>query len=846
MTGTVCAGTTYYVDADTGNDANNGQAPGSAWETITHAVNTVPAGASPADPNSIQVAAGLYDTTNNGETFDITFDNANIKLVGAGAATTTIDGEGAGMILDINATGITVEGFNITNATHGIGSDDVGGFSVLNNIFYNLGDGVHFDIYEDDLASDYSVEDILISGNTINSSSDGVYIEIELYYNESITGSGFTVTIGDIDILDNVFMRSSDCLDIDDLDVRHLDGGSISIGDINILRNEFYGGGDGIDSDCYSTYLTNTTITVGDVVISDNTFENQTSDAIEFDYYEAEYWNGTTTGTFGDLVITGNVITSTGHSCDGIDLEYGDFSYFEDDASLMAGNLEITDNVIEVDDDGIDLDYEYIYKLYNNSAITAGEISITGNTIDSDEYGICLYYYGIGEYMYGNSEITTGDVHIEGNTIDSDDEAIYVYYEYVAYEMKDDTILLMGDTYVVDNEISADDDGIYIEYYDYEVGEYNDNYAYAELPSYIITGNTFDVTGDGIEIYTYSNPDDTYGDSVVDYGGFLIDDNTFSCANGIYFYIEDVCEDCYDSSGAIIRDITITNNRFNDVDETAIYIYFDDVGYCFDDDGMVEVGDMVIADNVIDGAGGYGVYVEYYNIYSEYSATVTMGVLDILRNDISNVADDGIYVIYDIDVDGDSTTSIGRALIQDNTIDGCGANGIYMSMSKDVDTSATLNFGDPIIEGNTIQNCEDGIYFDHVEYATIKRNMIMNNVAGPTGVHLDGDSDSNEIHENCFYDNIEQAWDDGTGNDWTGNYWSPSPGGIGDYTIPGRAGSEDSKPLDECQPTECPECPPVRVGPDTTANVPVLTPSGLVLLIGLLAVVGSVMLRRRE
>ena len=54
------------------------------------------------------------------------------------------------------------------------------------------------------------------------------------------------------------------------------------------------------------------------------------------------------------------------------------------------------------------------------------------------------------------------------------------------------------------------------------------------------------------------------------------------------------------------------------------------------------------------------------------------------------------------------------------------------------------------------------------------------------------------IPENCFIDNEPQAWDDGTDNNWIGNYWSPPSGGSSNYIIPGAAGSEDKDPLDEC------------------------------------------------
>ncbi|RZB29417.1 MAG: hypothetical protein AEth_01234 [Candidatus Argoarchaeum ethanivorans] len=76
--------------------------------------------------------------------------------------------------------------------------------------------------------------------------------------------------------------------------------------------------------------------------------------------------------------------------------------------------------------------------------------------------------------------------------------------------------------------------------------------------------------------------------------------------------------------------------------------------------------------------------------------------------------------------------------------------------------------------------------------------MIVNNSGGGTGAHVTVESNDNEIHENCFIDNEPQAMDNGTNNNWTGNYWFPPPGGIGDYTISGSAGSEDADPLDDC------------------------------------------------
>ena len=96
-----------------------------------------------------------------------------------------------------------------------------------------------------------------------------------------------------------------------------------------------------------------------------------------------------------------------------------------------------------------------------------------------------------------------------------------------------------------------------------------------------------------------------------------------------------------------------------------------------------------------------------------------------------------------------------------------------------------------------IRNNSHGVWVNQSDSNTIERNMIVNNTVTGTGVHLTAGSAYNEIHENCFYDNVPQAWDNGTGNNWTGNFWSdyapPPP-----YLINGTADSEDGDPLQDC------------------------------------------------
>ena len=101
-----------------------------------------------------------------------------------------------------------------------------------------------------------------------------------------------------------------------------------------------------------------------------------------------------------------------------------------------------------------------------------------------------------------------------------------------------------------------------------------------------------------------------------------------------------------------------------------------------------------------------------------------------------------------------------------------------------------------ILDGEII-NCGHGIWIKSGSENIIERNIIRDNTLFDTGAHLESDAVNTEIHENCFYDNVPQAGDNGTNNNWTGNFWSdytpPPP-----YLINGTANSEDSDPLDKC------------------------------------------------
>nr|CBH39401.1 hypothetical secreted protein, containing PEGA domains [uncultured archaeon]CBH39888.1 hypothetical secreted protein, containing PEGA domains [uncultured archaeon] len=111
---------------------------------------------------------------------------------------------------------------------------------------------------------------------------------------------------------------------------------------------------------------------------------------------------------------------------------------------------------------------------------------------------------------------------------------------------------------------------------------------------------------------------------------------------------------------------------------------------------------------------------------------------------------------------------------------------------------AIYNSSGNAIQNGAIINCGQGIWIASGSANRIEGNRIQNNSIAGTGVRLESGVTNTGIHENCFIDNVPQAWDDGTYNNWVSNFWSQPPGGTGNYTIPGAAGSADTDHLDVC------------------------------------------------
>ena len=99
----------YYVNADSGDDSNTG-GYNDPWKTITHALGAVNGTAD--NPAFIQVASGLYDETNNGESFPL-YPQQYTMLLGFDKEDTIIDGENSTYLIWCKSN-LSISGFTIT------------------------------------------------------------------------------------------------------------------------------------------------------------------------------------------------------------------------------------------------------------------------------------------------------------------------------------------------------------------------------------------------------------------------------------------------------------------------------------------------------------------------------------------------------------------------------------------------------------------------------------------------------------------------------------------------------------------------------------------------------------
>jgi hypothetical protein len=115
------ASTTWYVDGVNGNDNNNCKSPQTACRTIGHAISLASSG------DTVMVAPATY-------TENLTI-GTTLKVTGAGATTTIIDGGGVNTVVTISSAAVTLSGLTVQHgdATLGGGIHNSGTLTLNNS-----------------------------------------------------------------------------------------------------------------------------------------------------------------------------------------------------------------------------------------------------------------------------------------------------------------------------------------------------------------------------------------------------------------------------------------------------------------------------------------------------------------------------------------------------------------------------------------------------------------------------------------------------------------------------------------------------------------------------------------
>jgi hypothetical protein len=739
----LAAATTYYVDASRVNDTGDGLTLATAWKTITHAADTVPAGTAGV-PNVIMVADGIYDFLGNGEDFPINFTNDFVGLTAVVGGTPTLDTTQADPslrdALDVDGKGFSVSGLTFENAMYAIDISE-GGFSITNNTFGDsvtggVEDGIHFERYEADLSASVSFADMGITGNTFYTTSNGIYVWVQQDF-DYIT-ENLTATFGNFMVTGNTFeVHGGDGIYVSDLFyVEDLYNGTVTVGNFTLSTNTFTGGSYGLDFFSQLDDLEDTQATVGNTLINNNTFTDQSSYAIDMDYWDITYIYGTSSVVTGDLTVSDNTITgdvATYTDCDGIYMDdLGYIQYIYDESTVTTGAVNVTNNKVDISDYALYIYFDpitYIGEQYwgDTVVVTMGPTNITGNTFTSDDYyGAYIEYYDMAYYTYGQSKIVIGAVNVSNNTITSYYDALYFYIDYLGDYMYEDSSLLFNPITLNDNKLtSTDDDAMYVELYEPAYEMYDSSSV--NIQSVDISGNILKGYGYGLYFYYDYFGNYMYDNSSLTMGPATISNNTVTSTNSYGMYIEwyEFAYDVYNNATATMGPFTINGNTITSSDE-GLYFDWDYIGEDMEDNSSLTIDTVTISDNKVTSSNDAAFYW-YMDSFAEdlnQNSRAALAAVNITGNTLTgyNEAlyfyfDQAAYSLYDT-----SEVTMGTFTVSGNTMKSTGGgdpcffleyNGEYIGSYLHDYAQATLpNW---VITNNSLDTVGnyDGFYFDN-------------------------------------------------------------------------------------------------------------------------------------
>lgn len=707
-------------------------------------INQAIAFADSTNDKLITVAAGTYNESVNA-------NKSKLTLQGAAGHGSVISPNSPGFT--VTANDVTIDGFTIVDADHGIRIDDAARTTVKNNWFHDLrsGDGIN----------GTDADDLVVTGNVFDMGNDDNGIEVNSFSsNITITANSFTggndgVVLdgsGGANIANNFFSGIGD------------DGVQIEVSGyhtVTVFNNSFSGFGGGRDAVNNNDSLTVnasgnywgavTESGVADVVDGSVDFTpflmlSADTDGNASNGFQGDFSNLFVTALGGQTQSGGRINEAVGLLADGsltggsrlIWVGPGTFN----ENVLVNKSVTLRGNNWGVSGTGTRGAASLVQDTYgsDNSAyafrITGSDVTIDGFDMNVDGNGVRIEG-GSGFDIVNNVIMTlseddsndagirsngASDVLIQNNRIDADNHGIFIDYG--------SNVEIRGNTIA-----EADDDGIHM----------NNVTGTA-----IIDGNTVDNTDDdGIHVYntagvqittnhvgTTGGYNNIGGDGiyVVESAGAQVNYNHVSDTRGHGIFVQD--SDSVDVFGNYVYD-TAQHGIFIDPsdDVEVAHNYIDYAGW----DGInVDGGDDArIYDNYIYESGYDGIDVNdndgvrIFSNYVYYSGGdgITVSHSDNARikfNDIEYSEDDGIDV-YNSD----------GVLIRGNDVDYSDYNGIEVTDSDDV-----------VIKNNNVYDAGgDGIY---VDYAYADYNWFGAKIIGNTVDHTGDDGIDVRDSENVF------------------------------------------------------------------------------------------------
>jgi hypothetical protein len=252
---TAMASNTWYVDGVNGGDNNNCKSRQHACKTIGHAISLASSG------DSVKVAAAPYV-----ENLAI---SSSLRIVGAGALTTVIDGGGIGSVVSIGSSSTHVTLANLT-IENGMASDGAGVFNagtltinnciIIGNHAKNQDGGFGGGVFNRGTAR---IRNSTLSGNAVHFGGGGIYNMGPMTINSStLSGNSGVLGAG----IDNAFTTGRLTISNSTFNgnIGYQGGGISNGGTIVVISNSTISGnsavkGGGIDSGTY-TKLQNTIV----------------------------------------------------------------------------------------------------------------------------------------------------------------------------------------------------------------------------------------------------------------------------------------------------------------------------------------------------------------------------------------------------------------------------------------------------------------------------------------------------------------------------------------------------------------------------------------------------------